>query len=80
MLAAPPSGAVEIQRAVDAGAIASADLVEIGEICAGTARGRTSDDQLTLYKSVGVAAQDAAAAWLVLAAARDHDRGKHVPF
>ena len=35
----------------------------------GTRPGRTSDDQITLYKSVGVAAQDAAAAALVLAAA-----------
>jgi len=32
--------------------------------------GRTSSDQITLYKSVGVAVQDVAAAALVLAAAQ----------
>jgi len=39
---------------------------EIGEIVAGTAAGRTDPEQLTLYKSVGVAIQDAAAVALVL--------------
>jgi ornithine cyclodeaminase len=43
---------------------------ELGELVAGTRPGRTSPEQLTLYKSVGVAAQDAAAAGLVLDAAR----------
>jgi ornithine cyclodeaminase len=80
VLAAPPAGAVEIQAAVGAGLITADELVEIGEICSGRAAGRTSDDQLTLYKSVGVAVQDAAAASLVLAAARDHGRGTSVPF
>ncbi len=69
-LAPPPSGAVELHRAVDAG-IVTADHIraELGEIVAGTATGRTDDDQITLYKSVGLAVQDAAAAALVLAAA-----------
>jgi ornithine cyclodeaminase len=43
--------------------------VELGEIVAGTRPGRTGDDEITLYKSVGVAVQDLAAAALVLAAA-----------
>jgi alanine dehydrogenase len=43
--------------------------VELGEVVAGTRPGRTSGDQLTLYKSVGVAVQDLAAAALVLTAA-----------
>jgi alanine dehydrogenase len=37
-------------------------------VLAGTRPGRTSAEQLTLYKSVGVAVQDLAAAGLVLAA------------
>ena len=41
----------------------------------GTKAGRTSPDQITLYKSVGVAAQDAAAADLVLTAARQQGLG-----
>jgi ornithine cyclodeaminase/alanine dehydrogenase-like protein (mu-crystallin family) len=44
--------------------------VELGEVIAGTRPGRTNADELTLYKSVGIAVQDLAAASLVLAAAR----------
>jgi alanine dehydrogenase len=39
---------------------------EIGELVAGTRPGRSDDQQLTLYKSVGLAVQDAAAAALIL--------------
>jgi ornithine cyclodeaminase/alanine dehydrogenase len=39
---------------------------EIGEVVCGLKRGRTSDDQITLYKSVGVAIQDIATAALVV--------------
>jgi ornithine cyclodeaminase/alanine dehydrogenase-like protein (mu-crystallin family) len=48
---------------------------EIGELVSGARPGRTAPDQVTLYKSVGVAAQDAAAAALVLAAARERGLG-----
>jgi ornithine cyclodeaminase/alanine dehydrogenase-like protein (mu-crystallin family) len=53
-------------------------VVELGEIIAGTAGGRRSDEQLTLYKSVGVAVQDLAAAALVLAAARERGAGQEI--
>lgn len=69
-LAPPPAGAVELLRAIGRQAIDAGQVAEIGQIAAGTAAGRTGADQLTVYKSVGVAAQDAAAAALVLAAAR----------
>lgn len=70
-LAPPPAGAVELRRAIERHAIdASHIAAEIGQIAAGTAAGRTGGSQLTVYKSVGVAAQDAAAAALVLAAAQ----------
>lgn len=39
---------------------------ELGEIVAGTKSGRISGEQMTLYKSVGIAVQDAATAALVL--------------
>jgi alanine dehydrogenase len=42
---------------------------EIGELISGAKPGRTSTEQITLYKSVGVAVQDAVAAHLVLEAA-----------
>jgi alanine dehydrogenase len=53
-------------------------VVELGEILAGTAHGRSSNEQITLYKSVGVAAQDLAAATLVLAAARERGVGQEI--
>jgi alanine dehydrogenase len=51
--------------------VAEPDAVhaELGELVAGTRAGRTSAEQITLYKSLGVAAEDDAAAALVLVAA-----------
>ncbi len=51
---------------------------EIGEVIAGTRLGRTSQDQITFYKSVGVAVQDAAAAQLALSNARTRGLGQPV--
>ena len=70
-LAPPPAGAVELRGAIDVDA-------EIGEVIAGTATGRADDRTITLYKSVGIAAQDAAAASLVLAAAAASGAGRTV--
>jgi ornithine cyclodeaminase len=71
-LAPPPAGAPEF-LAGDHG-----DVVELGELVSGARPGRTSDEQITLYKSVGVAVQDAAAAALVLAAARERSVGREI--
>jgi alanine dehydrogenase len=56
----PPAGAPELAGRDPAQA------VELGELLSGACQGRTSAGQLTLYKSVGIAAEDAAAASLVL--------------
>lgn len=78
-LAPPPAGAVEIRRAIDGGIITSDHiLAEVGELVAGRGVGRTDPAQLTLYKSVGVAVEDAAAAALVLEAARQRGAGTSV--
>lgn len=78
-LAAPPTGSVELYRALQSGAIRPDHVrAEIGELVAGTAAGRTDDEQITLYKSVGVAVQDAAAAALVLKAAESRGIGAQV--
>ncbi len=70
-LAAFPAGSNEIGWAIRDGAITADHIhAELGELVAGTRPRRASADQITLYKSVGVAAQDAAAAAAVLAAAR----------
>jgi ornithine cyclodeaminase len=65
--AAHPAGANELRLAVGQGAIPGPNAaVELGELAAGTRPGRASAAQLTVYKSVGVAAEDAAAAALIL--------------
>jgi ornithine cyclodeaminase/alanine dehydrogenase-like protein (mu-crystallin family) len=56
----PPAGAFELQD------LDPSEAVELGEVLAGTKPGRTSDDQITVYKSTGHAVEDAAAAALVL--------------
>jgi ornithine cyclodeaminase len=77
-LAAPPAGAVELARAIEAGAIDADHIHEIGEIAAGDRAGRADAGQLTLYKSVGVAVQDAAAAGMILEVARARGVGTEV--
>src|SRR5215203_2648078 len=55
----PPAGAHDLQG------LDPAAVTEIGEVLAGRRPGRTSRDQLTVYKSTGHAVEDAAAAGLV---------------
>ena len=62
---APPAGAVELQGRDPA------SVTEIGEVLSGDRPGRTSAEQLTVYKSTGHAAEDAAAAGLVYAGPRN---------
>jgi len=50
---------------------------EIGEILAGAKPGRTAQDELTLYKSVGIAIQDVAAAHLAYRKALERGAGTH---
>jgi ornithine cyclodeaminase/alanine dehydrogenase-like protein (mu-crystallin family) len=65
-----------LRRAIESGLIAADHIhAEIGEVVSGTMTGRSNDRQLTLYRSVGVAVQDAAAAGLVLRAAQQRGVG-----
>jgi ornithine cyclodeaminase len=79
VLAPPPAGSNDLLVPIHDGLI-TADHVhaELGELIAGSRPGRTDPDQITLYKSVGVAAQDAAAAALVLASARERSVGEEI--
>ena len=56
----PPAGSFELQGLDPGGA------VELGEVLAGTRPGRTNENQITVYKSMGHAVEDAVAAALVL--------------
>lgn len=78
-LAPPPAGSVELRNAIHAGVITADHIyAEIGELVAGDRPARADDTQITLYKSTGVAVQDAAAAALVLANARARGVGIEV--
>lgn len=78
-LAPPPAGANDLTWLVRDGRIGPDHVrAEIGEVVAGTAAGRRGPEEITLYKSVGVAVQDAAAARLVLDAARRDGAGRLV--
>ena len=69
-LAPSPAGANDLTWPIRDGVIDQSHVVaEIGELVSGAHPGRTSDKQITLYKSVGVAAQDAVAAQMIFAAA-----------
>jgi ornithine cyclodeaminase/alanine dehydrogenase-like protein (mu-crystallin family) len=78
-LAPFPSGSNDLLMPIRDGVI-TADHVhaELGELVAGIKPGRNSPDQITLYKSVGVAVQDAAAAALVLVAAHKEGIGEEI--
>jgi alanine dehydrogenase len=78
-LAPFPAGSNDLTQPIRDGLI-TADHVhaELGDIVAGARPGRASAEQITLYKSVGVAVQDAAAAALVLAAARETGAGREL--
>jgi len=53
---------------------------ELGDVVLGRASGRQSSDQVTLFKSVGIAVQDAAAAALAVRNARSLGIGQEVQF
>jgi 1-pyrroline-2-carboxylate reductase [NAD(P)H] len=56
----------EILIPIDEGRFSEGDVVgELSELCAGSVAGRASDDEITLFKSVGSALADLAAARLV---------------
>jgi ornithine cyclodeaminase/alanine dehydrogenase-like protein (mu-crystallin family) len=70
---APPAGAHDLQS-VDVDRV-----TELGEMLAGTRPGRTNRQEITVYKSVGHAVEDAATVRLVYDRARAAGAGQHVP-
>ena len=70
----------EFQRAVTEGLIGGAEHIraELGEVLAGTAAGRRDDGELTLFRSLGIAVEDLAAAETAVAAARAQGLGTEV--
>ncbi|MBI3522472.1 MAG: ornithine cyclodeaminase family protein [Chloroflexi bacterium] len=56
------------------------DVVELGEVVAGTGRGRTSREERTVFKSVGNAIQDLVVAALAYERASELDLGEDIRF
>src|SRR5215469_4237648 len=70
----------EFQLAVTEGLIGGAEHIraELGEVLAGTAAGRRDNGELTLFRSLGIAVEDLAAAETAVAAARAQGLGTEV--
>ena len=53
-------------------------VAELGEVISGSVPGRTSDAEITIFKSLGLAVEDLAAAHLAFERARAHGRGVEI--
>ena len=73
------AAAGELRSAMENGDVDESHIVgEIGEVLSGTVPGRRSDEEITIYKSLGVASQDLAAAHAVWALAETEQLGIEV--
>jgi ornithine cyclodeaminase len=71
----------ELKHAMDAGLVSEGHVLgEIGDVLSGSIVGRTGDHDITVYKSLGVAAQDLAAAHVIYERAVRDGIGTRVPF
>ena len=71
----------DIVKAMQAGLIQESSIhAELGEVVLGKKTGRQSEDEITFFKSVGNAVQDATAAQLALKNAREMKLGIDVVF
>jgi ornithine cyclodeaminase/alanine dehydrogenase-like protein (mu-crystallin family) len=61
----------ELAHGVDAGVVTRDDVTQLGEVIAGSADGRSSAEETTLFDSTGLAIQDLGIASAVLEAWRD---------
>jgi alanine dehydrogenase len=63
----------ELAHALEAGALARADVTELGAVLAGEAEGRRADDEITAFDSTGLAIQDLAIALAAVERAAELD-------
>jgi alanine dehydrogenase len=68
----------DLLPALDRGIINWESVTELGRIIAGYAKGRTSDDQITLFKSNGIALEDIATGLRVYRLARERGIGEEI--
>ncbi|MFX0083719.1 MAG: ornithine cyclodeaminase family protein [Candidatus Hodarchaeota archaeon] len=65
---------------INEGIIKEDDIISIGDIITGKEKGRTSDSDITVFKSVGISAQDVAVAKLVYDRALKENIGQDIKF
>ena len=53
-------------------------VAELGQVISGSLPGRTSESQITVFKSLGLAVEDLAAARLAFQRARQHGKGVEI--
>ena len=70
----------ELIAAVEAGLTDAHSWTELGRVVTGTAPGRESPQEITLFKTVGLAVEDIAAAGEAVARAREQGLGTEVSF
>ena len=63
----------ELVHAVEAGRLQRDDVSQLGEVLIGTAEGRTSDGDITVFDSTGLAIQDLAIALAAMERAGELD-------
>jgi ornithine cyclodeaminase/alanine dehydrogenase-like protein (mu-crystallin family) len=70
----------EFKLAISEGLITGEDHIraELGEVVAGSHPGRASDDELTMFRSLGIGVEDLAAAQVAVDVARRHGLGTEV--
>jgi len=66
----------ELVHAVEAGVLGREDVVQLGDVLAGTAEGRRSDREITVFDSTGLAIQDLAIALSAMEHADELDLAK----
>ena len=66
----------DLHFAIEAGALNWASVLELGHVVAGRFKGRESDSEITLFKSLGIGIEDLATAAKVYAKAREKGLGK----
>ena len=64
--------------AAERGAVSWETLTELGDVVSGRAPGRTSDSQITLFESQGLAIQDVATAMRIYELAREQNLGQEI--
>jgi len=68
----------DLMPAIERGVISWESVIELGQIVAGRVKGRTSRDDITLFKSNGIALEDISAALRVYNLARERGVGEKI--